>query len=316
MRLTVLGSAAGGGFPQWNCRCPQCQGARRDPKRWIPRTQSSLWVSGRGDKGVLVNASPDIARQLERVRPLGPNHSLSGEAVRHSCVTNVILTDSQIDHTSGLLFLREGTQIPVHASPQVIKDLQCDFPIFKVLNSFCGVKLHPLEWGNLPYLTFRLSDHPEMEFSFLPMPGKAPRFSHQREGGASPGNQGALRIQSLVSGKWAVYAPSIGSLEDATGQILLEWMRGSQVQLLDGTFWDDLELVQLGASAHTARSMGHAPLGGPNGLLEQLRAYGIQNVVFVHINNTNPLLDSHSSAHQRVKEMSYQVGRDKMEFEL
>lgn len=304
MRLRVLGSAAGGGFPQWNCNCGNCRGFRAGTLRAAPRLQSSLAVTGDGATWLLVNASPDVRSQLERFLPLAAN-----APARTSPVAAVMLTDSQLDHATGLLLLREGkARLPVYATEPVKEDLQTGFPALRILESYAGTAHRPLPLGGEG---FRVEETPGFKVQAIPVEGKAPPYSRYRD--REPrGSNVALAFVSEKTGKSAVYAPGLAALPDE----LAHYMHAADVLLLDGTLWRDDEMAHAGVGTKTGRMMGHLPLSGPGGLLEELEPYQDKRRVLVHINNTNPILDEASPEARELKARGIEVGYDGWEIDL
>jgi pyrroloquinoline quinone biosynthesis protein B len=295
MRVRILGSAAGGGLPQWNCNCPVCQGAREG--RALPRTQSSIAVRSGSGPWVLVNASPDIRQQLAEL-PVDRTGTL-----RSSPVGAVVLTDAEIDHTAGLLMLREsGTPLQIYSTEQVRAALSEQYPVLEMLGRYCGVDWHPLAQGRAtPIEGFSLAVEP------FPTGGDPPLYM-----GGSPG-PGAigLTISEPVSGAVLSYAPALEALDEA----ITERLRASDCVLADGTFWRADDLVALGLGRRDAFAMGHAPLTGPGGTLEALGQLG-RRTILVHINNTNPLLLDASPERAILQASGVEVGYDGMEVDL
>ena len=202
MRIHVLGSAAGGGFPQWNCNCSNCNGLRHGTIKATARTQSSIAVSSDGINWVLFNASPDIRTQLEAFPAMQPARSL-----RDTGIVGVVLIDSQIDHTTGLLVLREGQPLNIYCSDMVHQDLTTGHPLFNVLGHYCGVNWHsvPLEAG----AHFTIDGVDDLRFIAVPLSSKAPPYSPHRHD-PHLGDNISLRVEDLRSGKNLYYAPGLG----------------------------------------------------------------------------------------------------------
>ena len=280
MRVRVLGSAAGGGFPQWNCHCGTCEAARVG-ERARPRTQSSLAIRGAEGPWFLVNASPDLRQQLAT---LTPTHV---DGVRASPIAGVLLTDAEIDHTAGLLLLRESaTPLRVFGEAGVEHALQ--ETLLRMLQRFCGVDWHtleperatPLEGSSLVVEPFQV--------------GEATGFVFRDRGGV------------------VTYVPGLARLDDG----VLARFAASDLVLVDGTFWRDDELARLGISDRSAHDMGHVPLSGPGGTLEALAGLERPRKVLVHINNTNPILLEDSPEREQVVRAGVEVAYDGLEVEL
>jgi pyrroloquinoline quinone biosynthesis protein B len=298
MRVRILGSAAGGGFPQWNCRCPTCEAARTGTAA-LPRTQSSIAVRGADGPWLLANASPDLHQQLASLAADRP------DGVRTAPVAAVLLTDAEIDHTAGLLLLRESsTTLHVYGSEQVRDALTEGYPVLPILAEYCGVQWHTLQPGRPVGI-----DGSSLEVESFPTGGDAPLYL-ARAGGELEATGLVFRDRS--TGGVLTYVPGLARLDDPT----LARLAASDVVLVDGTFWRDDELPRLGISDRTARQMGHVPLSGPDGTLETLASLERPRVILVHINNTNPILLERSPERDAVLRAGVEVGRDGVEVEV
>ena len=303
MRVIILGSAAGGGVPQWNCGCPNCAAARTDGHG---RTQSSAVVSADGERWILLNASPDLRTQLAAHRVLWPSPGTRGTPLGA-----VILTDGEIDHTLGLLLLREGAaKLPVYAPAGVAALLGDQWPLYRVLSAYSGVEARPLEEGRPIALTDRAGVAFGIACSATAVARRPPRYAAAAPAAAW---DVGLRLTDQRTGGTLAYVPTAGAIDDAVRRVA----GGADLLLFDGTFWSDDELrVAGGVDAPTAREMGHLPVGGPGGSLELLPRLPVKRTVLVHINNTNPLLCRSSSERAQVEAAGIVVGEDAMEFEL
>jgi pyrroloquinoline quinone biosynthesis protein B len=298
LRVRILGSAAGGGFPQWNCHCATCEAAR-EGVRARPRTQSSLAI--RGDEGpwFLVNASPDARQQLEALTPR------QADGVRAPPIAGVLLTDAEIDHTAGLLLLRESqAPVRVFGAEGVERALTDGYPVLAILERYCGA-----EWQTLaperatPLVGSSLSVEP------FEAGGDAPRYLR--------GSDVELQASGFVfrdgaTGGVVTYVPGLGRLDDG----VLTRFAASDLVVVDGTFWRDDELARLGISERSAREMGHVPLSGPGGTLEALARLERPRKVLVHINNTNPILLEDSPERDAVLRAGVEVAYDGLEIAL
>lgn len=285
MKILVLGSAAGGGFPQWNCNCRNCAGVRDGSVRALPRTQSSIAVSADGVDWVLFNASPDILSQIRAQPALQP-----GRALRDTGIVGVVLMDAQIDHTTGLFMLREGRPLDVWCTPQVQEDLTTGNPIFNVLEHFCTVNWQPVDVSpGQPCPSFVVPRAPGLRFTPVPLSSKAPPYSPHREN-PHPGDNLGMLIEDVATGYRVFYAPGFGAMEPHLETFLAD----SDCVMLDGTFWTDTEMIDLGIAPKTARSIGHLPQSGLGGMIELLAGYPRPRKILIHINNTNPILDEDS----------------------
>ena len=294
MRVRVLGSAAGGGLPQWNCRCETCEAARAG-ERAQPRTQSSLAIRGDDGPWFLVNASPDLRQQLESL-------GAQGDGVRAAPVADVLLTDAEIDHTAGLLLLRESaTPVRVYGAAGVGRALTDGYPVLRMLERYCGA-----EWRTLE------PERPQR------LPGSSLAVEPFATGGDAPrylGPDTELEASGFAfsdSGGTVTYAPGLARLDDG----VVARLAASDLVLVDGTFWHDDDLARLGISDRTARDMGHTPLAGPGGTLDVLAGLERPRKVLVHINNTNPILLEDSAEREQVARAGVEVAYDGLEAEL
>jgi pyrroloquinoline quinone biosynthesis protein B len=306
MKIRVLGAAAGGGFPQWNCNCRNCAGVRAGTVRARARTQSSIAVRGRDPAGwALVNVSPDITAQLQANPAFQPGRSL-----RDCSITGIVLVDGQVDHTTGLYMLRESTRPwPIWCTDSTYADLTRGNPILNVLGHFCGVDRRRIDLeGN----TFEIEGVSGVQWRALPVPGKPAPYSPNRESPV-PGDNLALVITDKETGRTAVYAPGLGAMDDRVWR----QMQSAACVMVDGTFWTDDEMIRLGASKKHARDIGHLPQSGAGGMLEWLDELpaGTRKVL-IHVNNTNPILDQDSEQAAEVARRGVEVAWDGMEIEL
>jgi len=301
VKIRVLGSAAGGGFPQWNCNCRNCAGLRAGTLDAQARTQSSIAVTGSdGVSSVLVNASPDILTQLQAAPTLQPNR-----AIRDSALVGIILVDGQVDHTTGLYMLREATRPwPIWCTDSTHADLTRGNPVFGVLAHFCGVDRRCIELDR-PFSVGVTG----VSFRALPVASKPAPYSPNREAPIS-GDNLALVITNDVSGRSVVYAPGLAAIDDR----LWEAMQSASCVMVDGTFWTDDEMIQMGISRKRARDIGHLPQSGADGMLEWLdRLPAGTRRILIHINNTNPILDGSSAEAAQLRRRGVEVAYDGME---
>ncbi|MBJ20642.1 MAG: pyrroloquinoline quinone biosynthesis protein PqqB [bacterium] len=304
MKILVLGSGAGGGFPQWNCNCPNCSGLRAGSIQACARTQSSLAVSDGSADWLLVNASPDLRAQLQISPVFQP-----GRAVRDTAIAAVLLVDAQVDHSTGLMTLREHTgRLPVYCTPSVHSDLTSGYPLLSVLEHYCGIDWHPVDAvGGVP---FSIPEMPSIEIIAIPLPSEAPPYSPRRHKPA-PDDTIGVGFLDRESGRRLFYAPGLG---DWTTPVLAEAERADCI-LLDGTLWENDELVARGASDKTGQEMGHLSQNGAGGIVERLVQFKGRKIL-IHINNTNPILDENSPERKRLTEVGIEVAFDGMEIEL
>ena len=304
MMIRVLGSAAGGGFPQWNCNCTNCARLRNGTINAKARTQSSIAVSGDARNWILFNASPDIRAQLEAFPVLQP-----GRSVRDTAIVGVVLIDGQIDHTAGLLFLREGDPINLYCTEPVHEDLTTGNPILKVLDHFCGVNWHRVPLNSSEHFTVRGADH--LQLTAIPLDGKPPPFSPYRDE-PRPGDNIGVLIEDARSGASVFYAPALAGLDERIAEV----MKRCDCVLVDGTFWSDDELVTSGIGDKRAQDMGHLPQSGDDGMIRLLAAMDRPRRVLIHINNTNPILDEESPQRAQLNAAGIEVACDGMEITL
>ncbi len=304
MRIRVLGAAAGGGFPQWNCNCRNCDGVRKGSLRATPRTQSSIAVSSDDVNWILFNASPDLLAQYKSFAALQP-----ARAIRDTAIRSVVLMDAQIDHTTGLLMLREGRTLEIYCTDMVREDLSTGNPLFKILGHYCGVNWHevPTERGN----SFPVIGAEELTFTAVPSKSNAPPYSPHRDNPLEGDNIG-MRIADPRSGKVLFYAPGLGEIEPHLKPFLEE----ADVLMVDGTFWTDDEMIRLGLSKKHARDIGHLPQSGAGGMIEVLKPLKASRKILIHINNTNPILDEDSDERRQLAGAGIEVAYDGMDVKL
>ena len=311
MKILVVGSAAGGGFPQWNCNCTNCHGLRSGTLNARARTQSSIAVSSNGTDWVLINASPDVLTQIRANPALQP-----ARAIRDSGIAAVMVMDAQIDHVTGLLMLREGKKkLNLYCTDSVWDDLNHGLPLVPVLSHYCGVErhaIHPLAGDKATQ--FAPIDVPGVagiRFHPLPLKSKAPPYSPHRAN-PQPGDNNGLLIENLETGKTLFYAPGLGEIEPHVRAV----MEKADCVLVDGTVWTGDEMITLGLSQKTAADMGHLQLSGPGGMIELLDAVGPRRKVLIHINNTNPILIDGSPERAQVERKGWEIAEDGMEIML
>jgi len=300
----VLGSAAGGGFPQWNCNCRNCDGVRKGSIRAQSRTQSSIALSADNVNWVLFNASPDLLAQYKAFPELQP-----GRAIRDSAIRSIVLMDAQIDHTTGLLMLREGRPLEIYSTDMVREDLTTGNPLFNILEHYCGVRWHrlPTEAGN----RFSVLGAEELSFTAVPLKSKAPPYSPHRDHRREGDNVG-MRITDARSGKVLFYAPGLGEIEPQLKPFLEE----ADCLLVDGTFWTDDEMIRLGISTKHARDIGHLPQSGNGGMIALLTPLKASRKILIHVNNTNPILDEDSAERRKLESSGIEVAYDGMDMQL
>ena len=303
MQIILLGTAAGGGFPQWNCWCPSCRVARHEPRRARARTQSSAAVSVDGHRWFLLNASPDVREQLGRL-PVEPP-----DGPRYVPVAGVVTTDAELDHTLGIVLLREGRRLRLYMTCAVRQVLERDSSILPVTRAFADVEVVelPTQGGPVP-LAYPDGTASGLSVETFPVPAGPPRFASEE----LPGHTVGLVLRDGATGGSCAFVPGCGGL-DAN---LLARLGDVSLLLFDGTFWTDDELIRLGIGDRTARQMDHLPVSGPGGSLAQLRQLRTPHRVYTHINNTNPMLIEDSPERAEVERAGLVVGMDGMRFEV
>ncbi|MDY7220338.1 pyrroloquinoline quinone biosynthesis protein PqqB [Denitrificimonas sp. JX-1] len=304
MYIQILGSAAGGGFPQWNCNCHNCRGIRKGTVRATARTQSSIALSDDGVNWILCNASPDIRSQLEAFPALQP-----AREARDTAISGIILLDSQIDHVTGLLTLREGCPHDVWCTNMVHQDLISGFPVFNMLAHWNGgLNHHLIELDGQP---FSVPACPSLSMTAVPLRSNAPPYSPRRDD-PHPGNNIGLLIEDTRNGKKLFYAPGLGLMDTE----LEKAMRSADCLLVDGTVWRDDEMQVCGVGSKLGSEMGHLAQTGSGGMLEVLAQYPDARRVLIHINNTNPILNEDSAERAQVEAAGVEVAYDGMSIEL
>jgi len=299
MIVRILGAAAGGGYPQWNCHCDACVAAREGSGRARARTQSSIAFRAPGEPWYLVNASPDLRQQIADL----PIERDRANGLRATPFAGVILTDAEIDHTAGLLLMRESSSpLRIYSTRPAHEALTHHYPVFTMLRRYCGVEWAPLEPGE----TLVLDDGFEVE-PFV-TGGDPPLYV----GDAIPDLVSVgLTIRDRSTGGVLTYAPALEAIDDAVA----ERLSSSDCVAVDGTFWERDELVSLGLAERDALAMGHMPISGPNGSMAALAGLEARTI-FIHINNTNPILLEDSPERSTVARSGIDVGWDGMEVTL
>ncbi|MEO8881712.1 MAG: MBL fold metallo-hydrolase, partial [Gemmatimonadaceae bacterium] len=270
MHVILLGTAAGGGFPQWNCWCPTCRLAREDPVLAQPRTQSSIAFSADGVRWFLGNASPDVREQIAKL----PHADVKG--VRHVAVEGIVLTDAELDHTLGITLLREGRRLQVIATPAVMHTIAKDSRILPVTQAFAAVQTAEVDLGDAVPLHYRDGSASGLTIEMKAVRGDPPRFARREE----VGHTVAAFITDAGTGKSCAFVPGCGGL----GPKLLARLDSVDLLLFDGTFWTDDELARLDISDRPALSMGHVPISGAEGSLASLSQLSCRQKVYTHIN--------------------------------
>lgn len=312
MRLKIIGSAAGGGFPQWNCNYRLSRGARNGEAHVRPRTQSSLAACANGSDWVLFNASPDIRQQIAATPELQP---LVAGPLRGTPIRAVILTNADVDHIAGLLSLREREPFAIYATRRVLQVLEAN-AIFNVLDRSI-VQRRELVLGATTDVLDVNGKPTGIAVETFAVPGKVALFLEDQakaaDGyGTEEGDTIGLRISSRVDDRAAFYIPGCARIDHSLKQRL----SGAACLLFDGTVFTDDEMITAGVGAKTGARMGHLQISGEDGSMVSLADIGIKRRVYVHINNTNPILDEISPEHATVNEAGWEVAYDGMEVRL
>jgi pyrroloquinoline quinone biosynthesis protein B len=308
LRIVVLGAAAGGGVPQWNCGCRVCKAARTEHPE-LQSTQASVALSADDKHWFLINASPDLRQQLTATPHL---HPTTGQ-LRHSPIAGVILTNSEVDAVAGLLSMREGSPFTIYAHDRVLAILKAN-SIFNVLNEN-NVRREPISIDE----SFEpaLPDGSTSGIGILPfaVPGKGAWYLEGKAHPAGDGGAGdtlGLRIEDKTTGRYFYFLAACAKLTPDLKQRLA----GAALVFFDGTVWRDDELIAAGLGTKTGQAMGHIAMSGENGAIAALADLGIDRKVFLHINNSNPAL-LHGSAERGIAERAgWQIPTDGMELTL
>ena len=311
MRVKVLGSAAGGGFPQWNCQCPNCSALRHGKLQARARTQTQVIFSPDSKVWFLLCASPDLRQQVVAARELSPPENNSSP----SPIGGVFLPSADVDSVMGLLHLREFQSFFVFSTRGVQRVLQEENRIFRVLERANP----PVKWQTLSAkgrLGCHLSEDSSSPADFIcttvPLGGCYPDYSSEETLRAVPPEDASVGFVMEQGEKRLFFAPSL----PGSSAMWKPAVESAGATLIDGTFWSDDELTRTGRSKKTAREIGHLPLSGAGGLLEQFPSQTKGRKILIHINNTNPILDEKSPEHRAVLDAGFEIAYDGMEFDL
>ncbi|HTQ58297.1 MAG TPA: pyrroloquinoline quinone biosynthesis protein PqqB [Bryobacteraceae bacterium] len=302
MLVSVLGASAGGGFPQWNCNCDQCRRLRQGRLKARPRTQIQVAVSTGGRQWHLLGASPDLTRQIESDPCLHPRAGL-----RDSPIASVILPCAEVDQSLGLLLLREFQPFTVYATRSVRDVLARGNSMFGMLERVAD----QVRWREMvPGVECELE--PKLRIEPIPLPGGYPGYVPAETLARCDPAEAVVGLSVEGGGRRLLFLPGVAAIDDA----LLARIAACDLLLLDGTFWSDDEFARVQPGARPARAMGHLPISGPGGSLERLAGAHRPRKVYIHINNTNPILDEESAAYQEVTRAGWEVAWDGMRIEL
>jgi pyrroloquinoline quinone biosynthesis protein B len=316
MRIKILGSAAGGGFPQWNCACPNCSGLRGGTLKARARTQTQIALEANPDYSIrthwtLIGASPDLRSQIVAEPELKPFRNTKSSTP----IYDVLLPSADVDSLMGLLHLREFQTFKIFSLPSIRRILSEENSIFRVL-----ARAQPaIQWFSLPLIT-QLNwekprapqEAPELVYKAISLGGEYPDYVGEKLRRELPPEEAVVGLAVEYQGKRIFVASSLSGRNPEWRK----WAESSDLVLIDGTFWSDDELIRQGRGGKTARQMGHLPLSGPIGLLEQYPYHSRGRKILIHINNTNPILDEESAEHRAVLAAGFEIAYDGMELTL
>ena len=315
MRIKILGSAAGGGFPQWNCGCPNCVGVRRGSIKARPRTQTQIAIDANPEytqrvHWALINASPDLRWQILTAPELSPFASTRNSTP----IYDVYLTSADVDCVAGLLHLREFQGFKIYSTDSVRRIMDEENSMFRVL----GRATPPVLWFPLS-LAPRVDAEakhgggpPQLQVRAVPLGNEFPDYVSEKLRKQLEPREAVIALDVEYGGKRVFIAPSLPGRETTWKH----FTSAADLVLIDGTFWSDGELKQAGRGKKTAREMGHIPLSGPDGLLAQFPDQSTARKILLHINNTNPILVEDSREHGAVLDAGFEIAYDGMEISL
>jgi len=301
MRVKILGSGAGGAFPQWNCGCSNCRRLRLGSFHGSARSQAQVAVSGDGEAWFLLNASPDLRYQIEATPELRPR-----DMGRNSPIRGVILSGADLDLCLGLLLLREWHSLQVYSTAGVRAAITGGNRFFSTLERMPG----QLNWQEVDQGTAHPFQCDCLRFSLLPLGGHYP--SWVASSSECPAEQAVSAIAIETGSQSLAYLPGLPRVTPE----LVETLSACDVLLIDGTFWSEEELIQVEPNGRRASEIGHVPMSGSGGTLEALSDLGGVRRIYIHINNTNPVLDESGPEYRAIREAGWELAFDGMEIEL
>ncbi len=327
MRIKILGSAAGGAFPQWNCACPNCRSLRAGTFQGKARSQTQVAINADNHSWFLLGASPDLRSQIESTPELQPQNG-----IRQSPIAGAVLANADIDHVLGLLLLRELQPLRIHATASIRRILREDNSLFAMLQRLTN----QASWTDFaPGETFALTGSSEKDLSEKDsgLRVRALSLAQHFPAYVSTDRQQSLKAEESSLGFFVDSAASVGrtllSAEASTGKrlaympavpeisdALLAEFDNVDLLLLDGTFWSDDELIRIQGSGQTARQMGHVPVSGPEGTLVRLAHLRRPRKIYLHINNTNPMLNEAGPEYRQVRDAGWEIAEDGWQFDL
>jgi pyrroloquinoline quinone biosynthesis protein B len=309
MRIRILGSGAGGGFPQWNCNCANCRAVRAGAPGFSARTQSSLAASADGANWVLLNASPDLREQIASAPQLAP---AEGDPVRASPIKAVALTNGDVDHVAGLLNLREAQPFSVYAAGRVLGALAAN-PIFTILQPQLVERIElPMDEA---VLLHGAGVDLGLSIRAFPVPGKIALYLEDKNApnfGTAAGDTLGLEVIETKTGKSFFYIPGCAKVDDA----LAARLRGAALVFFDGTLFHENEMIEQGLMGKTGSRMGHVNMSGDDGSMAAFAPLNVARKIYVHINNSNPVLDANSEQRAVANSAGWEIGADGMEVSL
>ena len=306
MQVKILGSAAGGAFPQWNCACANCRAVRAGTFRGKARAQTQVAITQDGCSWFLLGASPDLRAQIEATPELHPRNS-----GRQSPITGVVLANADLDHVLGLLLLREHQPLRVYATASVQRILRKDNSMFGMLQRIPSqTQWNDIELGMPFHLRDAQGENSNLRCQVISLNAHYPPYVTLERRTQLAMDEASLgfAIESPAGGRFA-YLPAVPQLGDA----LLQQLNQCDLILFDGTFWSDDELIRVQGGGQTARQMGHVPV---QNTLQELAGLPRPRKIFLHINNTNPMLDEASAEHRRVRDAGWEIAEDGWQFDL
>lgn len=309
MRIRILGSSAGGGFPQWNCNCANCRAVRAGAPGFLARTQSSLAVSADGESWLLLNASPDLRQQIAATPQLAPPVDAGARA---SPIKAVVLTSGEVDHVAGLLTLREAQPFGLYASRRVLEALGAN-RIFDILAPDLVSRIE-LPLGE-PQPIAGAGVDLGLAVEAFAAPGKVALYLEDAgatDFGTQAGDTLGLRVVETATGDAFFYIPGCARVDEALGRRL----KRATLVFFDGTLWRDDEMIEQGLMGKTGSRMGHINMSGPDGSIAAFANSEVGRKIFVHINNSNPVLDASSAQRTAASAAGWEIGWDGMEITL
>jgi pyrroloquinoline quinone biosynthesis protein B len=314
MRIKILGSAAGGGFPQWNCACPNCLALRAGAFHGKARTQTQVAITQDGHRWFLLGASPDLRAQIEATPELHPRSYSRGESPRHSPIAGAVLANADLDHVVGLLLLRELQPLRIHATASIRRILREDNTMFgmleRITNQASWADFTP--GGSFPLLA-PAGENSGLRCRSLSLGTHFPAYvSPDRQSQLAPEESSLGLLIDSPSGKRLAFMPAVPAIDDA----LLTELASADLLFFDGTFWSNDELIRTQGSGKTAQQMGHIPMSSPEGSLHKLAGLRRPRKIYLHINNTNPMLDEAGPEYRQVRDAGWEVAEDGWQFDL